>query len=141
MPTGEVLVTDDDATTALPRPSLATGPGDGEVGGIDVLDDGDRTLVRMWGEVDAALRDQASLAMVQCLQRARPVTVDAGPMTFIDSSGLAFVLQLHKVGQDDGMPLVLRDAPGLLLDLLDMIGMAGAIQLESTDDGQAAVTV
>lgn len=136
-------MTDDDATTAVSPPSghPTTGPGDGEVGGIDVREDGERTLVRMWGEVDAALRDQASLAMVQCLQRARPVTVDAGALTFIDSSGLAFVLQLHKVGQDDGMPLVLRDAPDLLTDLLEMVGMAGAIQLESTDDGQAAVTV
>lgn len=135
-------MTDDDATTATtPPPDLtSTGPGDGEVGGIDVREDGERTLVRMWGEVDAALRDQASLAMVECLRRARPVTVDAGGLTFIDSSGLAFVLQLHKVGRDDGMPLVLRDAPGLLLELLEMIGMAGAIRLESTEGGPAVVT-
>lgn len=136
-------MTDDDATTAVTPPADlgVTRPADGEVGGIDVREDGERMLVRMWGEVDAALRDQASLAMVQCLQRARPVTVDAGGLTFIDSSGLAFVLQLHKVGRDEGMPLVLRDAPEMLLDLLDMIGMAGAIQLESTDDGQTVVTV
>ena len=38
------------------------------------------------------------------------------------------------------MPLVLRDAPDLLLDLLDMIGMGGAIQVESTGDGQTVVT-
>ena len=135
-------MTDDDATTAVTPPFDLTlaGPGDGEVGGIDVHEDGERTLVRMWGEVDAVLRDQASLAMVECLQRGRPVTVDAGALTFIDSSGLAFVLQLHKVGQEDGMPLVLRDAPDLLLDLLDMIGMGGAIQVESTGDGQTVVT-
>ncbi|MBC7292033.1 MAG: STAS domain-containing protein [Actinotalea sp.] len=93
----------------------------------------------MWGEVDAALRDQASLAMVQCLQRGLPVTVDARDLTFIDSSGLAFVLQLHKVGHDEGLPLVLRDAPDLLLDLLEMVGMADAIARESTDGGPAVL--
>lgn len=136
-------MTDDDATTASTEPLAPVArPGLGdldEVGGIEVGEEGGRTLVRMWGEVDAGLREQASRATVQCLQRPAPVTVDAGGLTFIDSSGLAFVLQLHKVGQEDGKPLVLRDAPELLLDLLEMIGMAGAIQLESTDGGPVLV--
>ena len=34
------------------------------LGGIEVDDDPDRALVRLWGDVDASLRDQASLAMV-----------------------------------------------------------------------------
>lgn len=139
-------MTDDDATTVQPQPSdPATAappggtPGGGPVGGIDVTEASGRTLVRMWGEVDAGLRDQASLAMVECLRRPLPVTIDARGLTFIDSSGLAFVLQLHKVGQEDGAPIVLRDAPGLLLDLLDMIGMTGAITLETTDGGPAVL--
>ncbi|WP_225755691.1 STAS domain-containing protein [Actinotalea sp. Marseille-Q4924] len=132
-------MTDDDATTTLTDPSGPATGGAGDVGGIDVTEESGRTLVRMWGEVDAALRDQASLAMVECVRRALPVTVDAGRLTFIDSSGLAFVLQLHKVGQEDGTGIVLRDAPSLLLDLLEMIGMAGAIRLETTDGGPAVL--
>jgi anti-anti-sigma factor len=135
-------VTDDDAMTASAEPPAPVAPPGldlGEVGGIEVGEEGGRTLVRMWGEVDAGLREQASRAMVQCLQRATPVTVDAGGLTFLDSSGLAFVLQLHQVGQEDGQPLVLRDAPDLLLDLLEMIGMSGAIRLESTDGGPVLV--
>lgn len=102
---------------------------DEATGGIDVSDDGEQWLVRMWGEVDATLRDLASTAMVRVLERPAPVVVDLREVTFIDSSGLAFVLQLWSVGQEDGTSVVLRDTPATVLDLLEVIGMGGVIPL------------
>lgn len=124
-----------DDVTADPAPGGA-GEGSGP-DGIEVVDEGDRLLVRLRGEVDAGLREQASQAMVVCMQRDVPVVADVAAVTFIDSSGLAFLLQLHRVGIDEGRPLVLRDPRPTLLDLLDMIGMGGAIAVERTA-GEAA---
>lgn len=98
------------------------------------LDEG--SLVSLVGDVDGSLRDQASMAMADVLRRGGPVVVDLAGVTFIDSSGLAFVLQLHRLGLDDpSQPCVLRDPPTLVLDLLEVIGLAGQVSLEFSAGG------
>ena len=94
-----------------------------ESGGIEILDDPDRSVVRLWGDVDALLRDQASAALVQLLERGGPYVVDVADVTFIDSAGLAFILQLHRVAGDEGTHVVLRDPPTLVMDMLDLLGI------------------
>lgn len=101
------------------------------IGGIDVTTQGGRTLVRLWGEVDAALRTQASFTMAQALASTAPVVVDATDVTFIDSSGLAFLLQLHLAANEIGQPVTLRDPKGEVVERLRMIGMGAEIELES----------
>jgi anti-anti-sigma regulatory factor len=51
-------------------------------------------------------------------------------VTFIDSSGLAFVLQLHLAATETGQRLTLRDPGREVVGRLDLIGMAGEIDLE-----------
>jgi anti-anti-sigma factor len=99
-------------------------------GGIEVADDEVTALVRLWGEVDATLRDQASAAMVELLRRGGPYVVDVAELTFIDSSGVAFILQLHRLAMDEGSTAVLRDPSGLVTDVLKLIGLSGAIPCE-----------
>lgn len=101
------------------------------IGGIDVTTEAGRTLVRLWGEVDAALRTQASFTMAQALASTAPVVVDATDVTFIDSSGLAFLLQLHLAANEIGQPVTLRDPKGEVVERLRMIGMGAEIELES----------
>jgi anti-anti-sigma factor len=93
-----------------------------QTGGIEIVD-ADRSVVRLWGDVDALLRDQASAALVRLLERGGPYVIDVGDVTFIDSSGLAFILQLHRVAGDENTHVVLRDPPTLVLDMLDLIGV------------------
>ena len=88
------------------------------------------SVVRLWGEVDVLLRDQASAALVRLLERGGPYVIDLADVTFIDSSGLAFIIQLHRLAGDEGTHLVLRDPPTLVLDLLDLMGVPGSIPLE-----------
>jgi len=84
-------------------------------------------LVTMWGEVDAALRDRASEAMSYVLDSRGPVTVDVADVTFIDSSGVAFIIQLYMLGEEDGREVALRDPSPSIVELLEMIGMGGRI--------------
>ncbi len=102
------------------------------LGGIDVTTAGGRTLVRLWGEVDAALRADASTSMAQALTSTAPIVVDATGVTFIDSSGLAFVLQLHLAAAETGQRLTLRDPHRELVDRLDLLGIAGEFELEES---------
>ena len=105
------------------------------LGGIEIDPDPDRAIVRLWGDVDASLRDQASLAMVALVNRGGPYVVDVAGVTFLDSSGIAFVLQVHRMATDQGSTAVLRDPPALVLELLELIGRGGSIPCEfSTGD-------
>jgi len=107
-------------------------------GSIVVTARGDGSLVTLHGEIDATLRTEASMSMVEVVRRGGPVVVDASGVTFIDSSGLAFVLQLHRLSEEAGQRCALLDPPALVLELLDLIGMGGRIPLEFTP-GDAAL--
>lgn len=109
-------------------------------GGIDVVRSHGRTLVRMWGDIDGSLRDQASASMSLVLMESAPVLVDATGVTFIDSSGLAFILQLHLAAAESGQRVVLRDPNHAVTDLLAMIGMADAVLLEGDVPADAAAS-
>ena len=99
-------------------------------GGIEVVDDPRRAVVRLWGDVDASLRDQASMAMVALLTRGGPYIIDVSDVTFIDSSGIAFVLQVHRMATDTDSTAVRRDPPVLVIEMLDLIGLGGTIPFE-----------
>lgn len=81
------------------------------------------THVVLCGEIDAALRDQASEAMVFVVTANKPVVADVADVTFIDSSGLAFLVQLYRLCAESGLDLELRDPSQNILDLLEVLGM------------------
>jgi len=87
----------------------------------------DRTVVVLVGEIDAALRDEASACMGLALVTGNPVVVDSTHATFIDSSGIAFVLQLHLAATEARIPVTLRDPHRVLRDVLDMVGLSGEL--------------
>ncbi|MFP3714319.1 STAS domain-containing protein [Puerhibacterium sp. TATVAM-FAB25] len=92
------------------------------------------TLVTLWGEVDASLRESASEAMATLAAHGsgRPVVVDARDVTFIDSSGVAFILQVYVLGQETGTPVSLRDPSEAVVEVLDMVGIGGRIPVTRT---------
>ena len=102
--------------------------------GISYRHDAERSLLTLWGEVDAALRDAASEAMASLAARPAPipVVIDARDVTFIDSSGIAFVLQIYMLGQETGAPVSLLEPSPTVTEVLDMVGMAGRIPVLRT---------
>lgn len=84
------------------------------------------TVLTLWGDIDAALREAASEAMsyLATLPAATPVIVDARDVTFIDSSGVAFILQVFVLGQETGSPVLLREPSSAVMEVLDMVGIS-----------------
>lgn len=83
-----------------------------------------RTIVRLVGEIDAALRDEASASMAAALVAGLPVLLDATGATFVDSSGVAFVVQLHLAAGQAGLEVRLLDPKRVLVDVLSVVGVA-----------------
>ena len=76
------------------------------VGGITVAETADATVAYLWGEIDEALREEASSALTRALDRNLPVVLDTGRVEFIDSAGIAFLIQLCTIGREEGRPML-----------------------------------
>ena len=87
------------------------------------------------GDVDATLREEASIAMGQALGASTPVVCDATDLRFIDSTGVAFLLQLRMATREAGLAMSLWDPRRVVGDLLDAVGMAGEIPASDAAPG------
>ena len=112
--------------TELTTEALERTP-DVDVHEIRVEHRGGRAVVCLVGEIDASLRESASASMGIALMSGLPILVDASEATFIDSSGVAFVLQLHLAASEAGVALTLHDPDRVLRDVLDMVGLGSAV--------------
>jgi anti-anti-sigma factor len=77
--------------------SLGSGAGAahlGEPGAVQVLVDSDRTCIVLSGEVDADLAADLAEATEEAERQGLPIEVDAHHVTFMDSSGVAFLARL-----------------------------------------------
>ena len=86
------------------------------------------TRVRLVGAIDSALRQQASDSMGLALMGGTPVVLDASEATFVDSSGVAFVIQLVNAMREAGTDLSLYDPEGVLRTTLDLVGLAEIVK-------------
>ncbi|MCL1870081.1 MAG: STAS domain-containing protein [Promicromonosporaceae bacterium] len=103
--------------------------------GIACRSTAEGTVVTLWGEVDAALRESASevMATLAVHPPGIPVVVDSKDVTFIDSSGVAFLLQVYVLGQETGTPVRLREPSAAVSEVLDMVGIGGRIPVDGPD--------
>lgn len=96
--------------------------------GVSVVEiDGEARIV-LRGEIDSAFRVDAQRVLVRTERAGLPVVVDAGEVTFIDSSGLAFLLHLRKVVSG---PVVLEDPSLPVLELLSAVGLSAEFTLRA----------
>lgn len=89
---------------------------------IEVSGGDGRWLVTLRGQVDAACRDEASLAMAQVMLSPQDVTVDASAVEFIDSSGIVFVLQMHRAVTEAGGTMTVLNPSPAVTQLLEFVG-------------------
>ena len=87
--------------------------------GVEVRDGS--TVVSLVGEIDADLRAQASDCMGLALMHGLPIVVDAEAATFVDSAGIAFVLQLYMAAREADIPVTLHDPHHVLREVLAVV--------------------
>ncbi len=101
-----------------------------ETGGIRLIEEPGASVVDMWGEIDVALRSEASAALANALERDVPVVIDTSKVTFMDSTGIAFLVQFYTIGSEEGLSVTLRNPPSVVTDVLEMLGV---IEMFGTD--------
>ncbi|HEY7134982.1 MAG TPA: STAS domain-containing protein [Acidimicrobiia bacterium] len=93
--------------------------------------DGDRTTVRLAGELDMA----SAPALSECLHRLRSncvpiVVVDAQDLDFCDSSGLDVFVAFSREAREHGSHLVLHAPSPALRRLLELTGTTELFDVE-----------
>lgn len=92
--------------------------------GIDLVQEDEERVLRMWGEIDASLRARASEAVSRFFSAGGPLVIDTSKVTFMDSAGLAFLVQICMIADEEGMTVELRHPTPAVCDLLEMVGLA-----------------
>ena len=95
----------------------------GRTGGIMFEEQSRTSVVSMWGEIDVSLRGESSAAIANALERAKAVVIDTSRVTFMDSTGVAFLMQMYTYGTQDGLTVTLPDPPPVVRSVIEMLGV------------------
>ncbi|MDF2805772.1 MAG: hypothetical protein K0S43_718 [Cellulosimicrobium sp.] len=89
----------------------------------------ERVLIRMSGDIDAARLDEArgALAAVEAAKPGLPVVLDAHRVTFMDSTGVAFVGAVRRTCLATRAPVHLVDPPATVTSVLALAGLEHAV--------------
>lgn len=93
------------------------------IGTIDAVPRDGTTEIRLTGDIDGTLRDGASRALGRALTGGRPVVVDLSGVTFIDTAGVAFLIQCARACAQCRLTCELRDPPPTLVRTLRALGL------------------
>ncbi|MBE3074489.1 MAG: STAS domain-containing protein [Actinobacteria bacterium] len=103
----------------------------GEAGSISTTEELDATVIHLRGEIDASLRAQAGAVIAQVLDRRLPVILDTGEVTFIDSTGMAFLIQCCTISHQEGLRVTLPDPPAAVTSVVDALAINDLFDLSA----------
>ena len=90
----------------------------------------------MRGDVDLATVDTLRGELTNALKRSGKVVLDLREVSFMDTQGLAAVIEAQQASATSGTPFVVVRAPATVHRLFDMIGLSDRLTL--VDDPAAA---
>ena len=90
----------------------------------------DETVVRLVGEIDLSLRERGAVALDAIRAAGRPVVLDLSGVTFIDSSGVSFLLQCRKACARDDLPFRVQDVPVGARRVLEVLGLTDVLAVD-----------
>ena len=102
-----------------------------ELGRADVAVVDDRWQVRLSGEISLEMRPRFERVVDEVTSERRPVDVDLGAVTFMDSSGIAF---LARLAVENPERVRVLHASGLTRDLLTVTGLPTILDLDPDGD-------
>ncbi len=104
-------------------------------GSVSVIARDGRAHVVLRGEVDLDLGDELLAATSAVLEQQQPVSIDARDVTFMDSTGVAF---LARVASRAPGLLCLVDPPDLVRFLVGLTSVSSMVEIVVTDTASGA---
>ncbi|GAA4568936.1 hypothetical protein GCM10023176_24390 [Micromonospora coerulea] len=93
-----------------------------------------RVVVVLNGECDLAVRDALTAALTAAVASRPVVVVDAGGLTFLDSTGLHGLVTAYHAARREGGRLHLVNATGAVANVLELTGVGDLLRPPIDDD-------
>ena len=90
------------------------------------------------GEIDLATADAVRADLCEALERSGNVVLDLREVTFMDTQGLAVVIETQQSSAADGTRFAITHAPDHVHRLFDMIGLTPRLTI--VDDPAVAAS-
>jgi stage II sporulation protein AA (anti-sigma F factor antagonist) len=103
-----------------------------------VHSEGSAEIVVVRGEIDLATADAVRADVRAAFERSQTVVLDLREVDFMDTQGLAVVIEAQRAAADDGTRFAITRAPEHVHRLFDMIGLTP--KLTVVDDPAAAAS-
>jgi anti-sigma B factor antagonist len=103
---------------------------------VTVHREGSVEVVAVHGEVDLATADSVRAELRMAFERSRSVVLDLRDVGFMDTQGLAVVIEVQQASAEDGGTFAITRAPDHVHRLFDMIGLTPRLTI--VDDPAAA---
>ena len=104
---------------------------------VSVADAGDGArLARVSGEVDLETAPELSRRLRQVVREGRDLVVDLSAVGYIDSSGIAVLVQVLKAAQQAGRRLVLQNPSKRVVAVMQLAQLHRVFDIRD-DDGPA----
>ncbi|MBO3089892.1 STAS domain-containing protein [Cellulomonas dongxiuzhuiae] len=89
---------------------------------------GPRALVRLAGEVDVLLRDQADAALAQVVALGLPVVIDLAEARLVGATALTFLVRCEDACSDAGLPYVVQHVTPHVARVLGALGLDAVLR-------------
>ena len=93
-------------------------------------------IIAVRGDVDLATVDVLRAQLTAALERGQKVVLDLREVSFMDTQGLAAIIEAERTSSASGTRFVVVRAPATVHRLFDMIGLSD--RLTVVDDPAAA---
>lgn len=92
-------------------------------GTITVERRAESVVLRLQGEIDVTLRDEADRALDEALAAGLPVVLDLSEVSLIGATGLGLLLQCARACEQAGQPCSISDMPPAVVRVIVALGL------------------
>lgn len=89
------------------------------------------TVVELSGEIDPYSAPRLQAVVEAAIMTGRPVIIDMGDVTLMDSAGFGVLIAAHLQAKRAGVPVLLRALSGRIRGLMEMLGIDAVLEIEA----------
>lgn len=109
--------------------TLSSGPTSGSIATrVATGPDGRRLVVRLVGEIDVSLQEQADAALALVVDLRLPVVIDLADAALVGATGLTFLVRCERACRDVGVRCVVQHVTPNVARVLTALGLDAVLR-------------
>ncbi len=97
---------------------------------IETLENGDTATLTLTGRLTTTTAPELKDALGEVIKNIPNVILDCTALEYVSSAGLRVLKKAYQYKQSDGGSFVLKNVNEMVMEILDMVGLAEALTIE-----------